>query len=209
VTGSTEPNGAGRAWPATLAEGPVGLRPVRYRDAGAWAEVRERNAAWLAPWEPTPPRPDQAPPPSYRAMVRRLRRQARAGESFPWVVTYDGRLAGQLTVSGITRGSAQYAHAGYWIDRNLAGRGVIPTALALAVDHCFFVAGLHRVEVNIRPENRASLRVVEKLGLRQEGLRPRYLHIDGAWRDHLSFAVTVEEAPGGLLRRWREAQRAA
>ena len=73
--------------------------------------------------------------------------------------------------------------------------------MALVVDHCFGRLGLHRIEVNIRPENAASLRVVEKLGFRDEGLRPRYLHIDGAWRDHLSFALTTEEVPDGLLAR--------
>jgi ribosomal-protein-alanine N-acetyltransferase len=82
----------------------------------------------------------------------------------------------------------------------------MPTAVALAVDHCFLVLRLHRVEVNIRPENTASLRVVEKLGFRDEGLRRRYLHIDGAWRDHRSFALTAEEVPGGLLSRWRSRQ---
>lgn len=93
--------------------------------------------------------------------------------------------------------------AGYWVDRDVAGRGVTPTALALAVDHCFFTVGLHRIEVNIRPENQASLRVVHKLGFREEGLRERFLHIDGAWRDHLSFALTADDVPGGLMRRWR------
>jgi [ribosomal protein S5]-alanine N-acetyltransferase len=86
---------------------------------------------------------------------------------------------------------------------------VIPTALALAVDHCFFTVGLHRIEVNIRPENHASLRVVEKLGFRQEGLRERFLHIDGDWRDHLSFALTTEDVPGGLLQRWRASRQSA
>jgi ribosomal-protein-alanine N-acetyltransferase len=62
---------------------------------------------------------------------------------------------------------------------------------------------LHRVEVNIRPENRASLRVAHKLGFRPEGVRKNYLHIDGAWRDHATFAVTVEDAPQGLMPRWR------
>ena len=71
------------------------------------------------------------------------------------------------------------AHIGYWVDREVAGRGIIPTAVALACDHCWFGLGLHRVEINIRPENVASCRVVEKLGFRVEGLRPRYLHIDG------------------------------
>ena len=125
----------------------------------------------------------------------------------PFVLTYDDRLAGQLTVANITYGALRGAHVGYWVDEQVAGRGVMPTALALAVDHCFAVVGLHRIEVNIRPENRASRRVVEKLGLRQEGMRANFLHIDGAWRDHLSYAVTAEEIPDGLWARWKRSQR--
>jgi ribosomal-protein-alanine N-acetyltransferase len=139
-------------------------------------------------------------------MVRRYNAQARAGEALPWAVTYDGRLAGQMTISSIIWGSARMGSAGYWVDRDVAGRGVTPTALALAVDHCFFTVGLHRIEVNIRPENRASLRVVHKLGFREEGIRQRFLHIDGGWRDHVSFALTAEEVPDGLLRRWQESR---
>ena len=140
-------------------------------------------------------------------MVRNLLRQARQGTLLPFVVTYDDELVGQLTVGGVTYGSLCSAHIGYWIDQRVAGRGIMPTAVALAVDHCFRTLGLHRVEINIRPENTASLRVVEKLGLREEGLRTRYLHIAGAWRDHRSFAVTAEEVPEGLLARWRSVQR--
>jgi ribosomal-protein-alanine N-acetyltransferase len=124
-------------------------------------------------------------------------------------VTYDGELAGQLTVGGITYGSLCSAHIGYWVDSRVAGRGVMPTAVALAVDHCFRVLGLHRIEVNIRPENTASLRVVEKLGFREEGLRRSFLHISGAWRDHRSFALTVEDVPEGLLNRWHASQQRA
>lgn len=84
----------------------------------------------------------------------------------------------------------------------------MPTAVALVSDHCFRTVGLHRIEVCIRPENGPSRRVVEKLGFREEGLRPRYLHIDGAWRDHLVFALTAEEVPEGLLGRWRRTRSA-
>ena len=190
-------------WPVELSEGPVVLRPIRQRDAAAWREVRRRNNAWLMPWEATPPTPASGAEVTYREMVRHLRAEARAGRMMPFVITYDGRLAGQLTVGGITWGSLCSAHIGYWVDQALAGRGIVPTAVALATDHCFRGVGLHRIEVNIRPENQPSLRVVEKLGFRDEGVRRAYLHIDGAWRDHRTFALCAEEVPQGLLARWR------
>ncbi|MBP0460496.1 GNAT family N-acetyltransferase [Streptomyces montanisoli] len=199
------------AWPVVLVDGDIALRPIRLRDQRAWRDVNRRNRDWLRPWEATiPPSSPGAPPaqrPTYRQMVRHLKKEARAGRMLPFVIEYRGRLVGQLTVAGITWGSMCSGHVGYWIDREVAGRGVMPMAVALAIDHCFQALGLHRLEVCIRPENGPSRRVVEKLGFREEGTRPRYLHIDGAWRDHLVFAVTAEEVPEGLVRRWRQAQR--
>lgn len=194
-----------RGWPATLEEGPVGLRPLRLRDAATWRELRVRNADWLRPWEPTNPetpliRGGLGP---YLGMAHAMRREARHGLAMPWVVTYEGRFVGQLTIGAIVWGAARSAQIGYWIDRAVAGRGIIPTAVALAVDHCFFITGLHRLEANIRPENTPSRRVVEKLGFHEEGVRRRQLHIDGAWRDHICYALTAEDVPGGLINRWR------
>jgi ribosomal-protein-alanine N-acetyltransferase len=188
-------------WPVELKFSDIGLRPIKQRDAREWRAVRARNADWLRPWEATTPDPSREVPPTYGVMVRRLRAEASQGRVMPFVITYRDRLVGQLTVGSITWGSLRGAHIGYWIDREFAGRGITPTAVALATDHCFSI-GLHRIEVNIRPENVASRRVAEKLGFREEGLRPSYLHIDGDWRDHLAFALTGEEIPGGVLNRW-------
>ncbi|NIZ91093.1 GNAT family N-acetyltransferase [Kineococcus rubinsiae] len=193
-------------WPVELRHGAVLLRPLRRRDATAWRAVRAANASWLRPWEATSPEAS-GPPPTFGQMVRSFTREARAGRMLPFVVELDGRLVGQITVSGITWGSLRSAHVGYWVDQRVAGRGTIPYALALVGDHCFRALRLHRLEVNIRPENAASLRVAEKLGLRDEGLRERFLHIDGAWRDHRTFAITSDEVPEGLLSRY-EALRA-
>jgi ribosomal-protein-alanine N-acetyltransferase len=184
-----------------LQHGPVTLRPIERRDQAAWKEVRGRNASWLRQWEATRPPDDDAPLVTFKVMVRDLRRQARQGRCLPLALLVDGAFAGQVTVSNIVGGSARFASVGYWIDQRHAGRGHVPVAVALAVDHCFFAMGLHRIEIAIRPENTASLRVVEKLGLLEVGYAPRFLHIDGEWRDHRVFAVTVEEVPEGLLRR--------
>jgi ribosomal-protein-alanine N-acetyltransferase len=192
----------GWQWPVVLREGSVTLRPLRRRDARRWRAVRAVNADWLAPWEATNPEPTGTAP-TYGQMIRAFNREARSGRMLPFAVDLNGELVGQVTVSGLTGGSLRSAQIGYWVDRRVAGRGVVPAAVAMSVDHCFFTLGIHRMEVNIRPENRASLRVVQKLGFRPEGLRKRYLHIDGAWRDHLTFALTIEDVPGGLLPRWR------
>jgi [ribosomal protein S5]-alanine N-acetyltransferase len=204
-----------RGWPATLTEpsllgAPTALRPLTTRDAAAWREARVRNAAWLRPWEPTNPETPlyQSSLGPYMAMTRTMRREARRGVTLPWVITCNGRFAGQLTVGNIIWGSARTAAVGYWIDQEFAGRGVTPTVLAMAMDHCFFVVGLHRIEATIRPENRASRRVVEKLGFHEEGVRRKSLHVDGAWRDHICYAMTIEDAGSGLLPRWRSAVRA-
>ena len=185
-------------WPATLQYGDVTLRPLAYRDARAWRAVRRRNAAWLIPWDATVPPGGSERPATFRSLVARLRRQARQGTCMPFAVEVDGRFAGQVTVNNIVRGSAQFASVGYWIDERYAGRGLITRAVAMAIDHCFFELKLHRVEVAIRPENLASLRVVEKLGIPETGFAPRFLHIDGDWRDHRLFAICREDAPRGL-----------
>ncbi len=190
-----------QGWPAVLRHGDVTVRPLVHGDARAWKAARRSNADWLRPWDATVPPGGDERPSTFRALVRRLDRLARAGVCMPFAIDVDGQFAGQVTVNNIVRGSAQFASVGYWLDRAYAGRGVMPLAVAMVIDHCFASAGLHRIEVAIRPENSNSLRVVEKLDLPEIGYAPRYLHIDGDWRDHRLYAVTVEECPGGLVRR--------
>ena len=195
-----------RGWPVHLHSRDVTVRPLSPSDARAWRDARLRNAAWLVPWDATVPPGADARPSTFRSLVRRLHRQARAGTTYPLAIEVDGHFAGQVTVNNIVRGSAQFASVGYWIDQQYAGRGVMPRAVAMVIDHCFTTAGLHRIEVAIRPENSNSLRVVEKLGLREVGYAPKFLHIDGDWRDHRIYAVTVEECPEGLLARLESQQ---
>lgn len=185
----------------TLRAGAVTIRPVRIRDARALERALVENRTWLRQWEATNPHG----PMNFdvRTSIRSLLAAARAGTTIPFVIEVDGELVGQLNVSGMGYGSLSSASIGYWVVEGVAGRGITPTAVALATDYCLQSAGLHRIEICIRPENRASLRVVEKLGFRYEGLRRRYIHINGAWRDHFSYALTGEELPDGLLARWQ------
>ena len=176
------------------------LRPIRLRDARALERELMENRSWLRTWEATSP----YAPMSFdtRASIRSLLAHSRTGSGLPFLVEYNGELAGQLNVSSVTWGSLSSASIGYWVGEKFAGRSITPIAVALATDYCFGQLGLHRMEICIRPENAPSLRVVEKLGFRYEGLRRRFIHIDGDWRDHYAFALTREDVPEGVLQRW-------
>jgi len=185
----------------TLRHGQVGVRPLRRRDAQTWQRLRRDNTAWLGPWEATLPAEAGRPSMSYRAMIGTMRRRARSGQSMPFALTWDDEMVGQLTVNGISWGSARWASLGYWVAQSHAGRGITTTGVALVCDHLFTRLQLHRVEIAIRPENAASLRVVEKLGFTEIGTAPRFLHIAGDWRDHRVFQLLAEDAHDGVLSR--------
>jgi ribosomal-protein-alanine N-acetyltransferase len=105
----------------------------------------------------------------------------------PFALEFQGKLVGQVTLGGIVFGAMRSAHIGYWVDESFTGQGLATRAVQILTDHCFSVLQLHRVEISMRPENLASQRVAMKAGFYFEGSRTSYIHIDGGWRDHLTF----------------------
>lgn len=184
----------------SLRKDEVQVRFIRMRDAKSLESLVLGNRAWLKPWEATNP---EAPNNfDFRRQIRALLRQQTEQIGVPFVIEIEGEVVGQINVSNILYGSVSGASIGYWISPAFAGRGIMPKAVALVIDYLFVQVGLHRVQIDVRPENKASLRVVEKLGLRYEGYKRKYIHIDGQWRDHYSFAITEDEVPNGLMNRW-------
>lgn len=179
-------------WPVTLRSEDLILRPLRMRDRKRWIRVRTENKDWLNSWEATLP---QVPGedtsqslPSFYDMVRWQRREGRQGRAYSlgiWRVNPQGsNLIGQITMGGVMYGAMRGAHIGYWIDKEYANRGYTTQAVLALTKFGFESLKLHRLEINIRPENEPSIRVAQKADYSFEGLRPRYLHIDGNWRDH-------------------------
>lgn len=185
-----------------LSNGEILLRPFMMADRKQWRLVRLENKLWLSNWEATLPRVQErvqtgikgasglaigsqnAFSMSFTRMVRGNRKEARAGRSFAFGIFKGPNLIGQINLSGIIYGALRGGHIGYWIDQNYANRGYMTAAVNMVTDFAFSELELHRIEINIRPENEPSIRVAKKCGYLFEGLRPNYLHIDGAWRDH-------------------------
>jgi ribosomal-protein-alanine N-acetyltransferase len=186
-----------------VAAGLVELRRPRLADATTWSRIRLADRYHLESWEPTAPGTweERNGPLSWPTHWSTLRALARRGMSLPFVILVDGRFAGQITVGNVVRGSLCSAWVGYWVTSRLTGGGAATAAVAMVVDHCFTAAGLHRLEATVRPENAPSLRVLEKLGFRREGVFERYLDVAGGWRDHFCFALTTEDVPNGLVSR--------
>lgn len=182
-------------WPITLEGENILLRPGRFRDKSRWDAVRAENKEWLTPWEATLPLvPEDTPAsefiskrPSFYAMVGAINREARAGRSYSFMMWSERNLVGQITMGGVVFGALRSAHIGYWIDRNYANKGLTTDAVNTLTRFGFEGLGLHRIEINVRPENVASCQVALKAGYHFEGDRPNFLHIAGAWRDHKCF----------------------
>ena len=107
-----------------------------------------------------------------------------------------GKIVGVVNLSEVVRGFFQSAYMGYYGMAGLNGRGLMGEAVRLVVTHAFGELGLHRVEANIQPGNERSRALVRRLGFRQEGFSPRYLKINGEWRDHERWAVLADEWKG-------------
>jgi ribosomal-protein-alanine N-acetyltransferase len=173
------------------------LRPLRAEDWSEWREVRVRCREWLEQWEPRP-EPGSADPvadrEAFRARCGAWERQRHfdAAYGFGLFLT-EGQFAGEVSLGSVQRGPFQMGYIGYWIDHALAGRGYVPEGVVLLMRYAFESLSLHRLEAAIVPRNLASRRVVEKLGLREEGIALRFLQIQGVYEDHVRYAITLEE----------------
>ncbi|AZN42208.1 GNAT family N-acetyltransferase [Paenibacillus albus] len=98
-------------------------------------------------------------------------------------------LLGTITMNNIVRGAFQSCHLGYRTDEAVRGKGYMTEALAHMIHYAWNELNLHRIEANIMPRNGASLKVVERLGFKNEGLARDYLRIHGKWEDHIHMVL--------------------
>ena len=172
------------------------LRPLVAQDFNQWSEVRRRNGRWLTRWEPMrlPHHPDpETNRDVFAARCNARERERHAGTQYAFGIFVDGAFAGEINLNNVVRGAFQSATIGYWIDEARAGRSYVAEAVAVLAQWSFEELQLHRLEICIIPRNANSRRVMEKLGIRAEGLAERFLEIDGIWEDHVRYGITVEE----------------
>jgi ribosomal-protein-alanine N-acetyltransferase len=169
----------------------VFLRRPTASDEREYFQLRRVSASFLRPWEPA----GREDPRGQRDAFQRMLRSNRTGHHEKLLVCLleDGTIVGYIAVNEIVRGAFQSGYLAYWVGSRHAGQGYMTEALQLALRHAFGSLGLHRVEANIIPGNRPSLRLVKRAGFRKEGLSRRYLNIAGRWQDHERWALLAED----------------
>ncbi len=181
---------------------PLVLRTMTVRDEQEWDDVRMRNADWLEPWESNDPMRHRLV--TFPQWIAMQRRDERNGDAIVFVMVLDGAIIGQISLGAIFRGAMRTGIIGYWIDERYAGRSLTPLAVAMVCDWALQMPTgprLHRMEIDLVPENERSRAVVRKVGARYEGVKKRYMYINGIWRDHESYSLLAEDAPQGFVRR--------
>lgn len=163
-------------------------------DYDEWAALRQASRAFLTPWEPLWS-VDELTRPAYRQRMRRFQKDIENDEAYPFFIfrVSDHRLVGGLTLSNVRRGAAQTASLGYWMGETFAGQGLMTKAVALTVGFAFDKLDLRRIEAACLPTNQVSIRLLERVGFRQEGFARQYLNIAGRWSDHLLFAMLAAD----------------
>jgi ribosomal-protein-alanine N-acetyltransferase len=167
--------------------GGVVLRLAVQGDADALCAAYVDNRRHLAPWEPRRSE-DFFTVEGQRIRLDERVRQFAEGRLVPWhLESGDGRIVGAVTLTGIVLGPFCSAYLGYWIAADQQGHGLATAAVERVCRIAREAVGLHRIEATTLVDNTGSQRVLEKCGFEQIGQAPRYLHIDGEWRDHRMF----------------------
>ncbi len=174
------------------------LRYPRIADYAVWAKLRGDSRDFLAPWEPVWA-DDELTRGAFRRRIKRYQKETRLDSAYVFFVLResDDALLGGVTLSNVRRGVTQCCTLGYWIGAQFARKGYMTSAVKALVPFIFRTLGLHRIEAACLTDNDASKNLLARTGFRQEGLARRYLLINGAWADHLLFALLKDEAQLG------------
>ncbi len=179
----------------TMQTGRLILRPAIREDFTQWRDVRARNQSYLKLYEPAWPR-DCLSESFFHRRVERLQSDWANDRTYAFLVLKDDHLIGGININNVSRGAAQYATLGYWIDEAEQGNGYMREATRAVIDFAFSVLHLNRMNAATLPHNHRSRRMLTALGFTEEGFARNYIQIDGARQDHVLYGLNDFEFSG-------------
>ena len=173
----------------------VTLRRLTIKDREEFIGLVRESSEFLHPWVKMPATLDE-----FDEYYQRF--NGRTAECTLICIRASGAIAGTVSISDMIRGPYQRATVGYNAFAPSARQGYMTEGFNLVFRFAFGDLGLHRLEADIQPNNEASLKLAQRIGLRREGYSPGFVCIGGAWKDHERWAVTSDMIPS----RWKMSQ---
>lgn len=131
-------------------------------------------------------------------LLARIHGGFRDQSAFQWGVERkaDGAVLGTCTLFNIHRGNMR-AELGYCLHSSHWGRGYMGESLAALIDHAFAALKLRRLEADVDPDNATSLKILDRMGFRREGLLRERWNVGGAIQDSVFLGLLAREWRGG------------
>lgn len=161
------------------------------------AEYYRRNRSFLQPFEPEREE-DFFTAAHQRTLLEQEAEAARRKAAYRFYIQLleePERIIGAIGLSNVVWGAFRSAFLGYKLDSAYCGQGYMTEAVALLTKYGFQQLGLHRIEANVMPRNKASLQVLRNNGFEEEGVAKAYLRINGIWEDHIHMVKRSEFTP--------------
>jgi RimJ/RimL family protein N-acetyltransferase len=132
-----------------------------------------------------------------KAFIRRVsqasRKRPRTKFEFAVILKSENRLIGGCGIR-IQNIKFREADMGYCFNPRFWGKGYATEAAKAVIHFGFSKLKLHRIWATCDPHNKASTRVLEKAGMKREGLLRQNVFQKGAWRDSYLYAI-LEKKP--------------
>ena len=187
----------------SLTTPPLHIRTIQPGDESGMAAFSENNKEFFYP-SGSIKLPEDLTVAYWQYYIECALEEHKAGSSVRFVVFHEDNSSipiAKINYSQIFRGLFQACYLGYAMDKDYAGKGLMTQALQATINYMFNELNIHRIMANYMPHNKASGRVLEKLGFIIEGTAKDYLRINGQWSDHVLTSLTN--------RNWREPDKTA
>lgn len=169
------------------------LLPPSSADLPALLAFELDNRAYFERWV-TARAPSYYHQEAIAAAIEQAQRERQQDLAYQYLAKQDGKIIGRVNLTAVTRPYFNKATLGYRIGERFGGRGYATRVVALLLEEAFGTLELWRVEATARPQNLASIAVMQRNGFHQYGHSEKAMRFQDAWSDLLYFERRKEHA---------------
>ena len=165
------------------------IRAYTKKDYNLWFEAYTNLLPQKTKFDKGPYKASECKKDVFDKIVTRHQSLAKDGKTYIWGIfdKKNKKLVGAIDVHILVRGEIQKANLGYQIFNNYWKQGIASEVLLKTIPKVLIDLKLNRLEAVIDCDNKPSIKLVKKIGLRKEGIRKNYFFQEGDWEDQIVY----------------------